>query len=34
VDLVVVGTRVIANPGGYTAEFDPPLFSPDLVIEV
>ncbi|WP_372613242.1 metallophosphoesterase family protein [Halomonas sp.] len=34
VDLAVAGTRVIANPGGYPDEFDPPLFSPDLVIEV
>lgn len=31
---VVHGTRVIANPGGYPDEFDPPLFRPDLVIEV
>ncbi|MBB3191030.1 metallophosphoesterase family protein [Halomonas cerina] len=30
----VNGTRVIANPGGYPDEFDPPLFRPELVIEV
>ncbi|MCG6658959.1 metallo-dependent phosphatase [Halomonas campisalis] len=34
VDLDVGGTRVIANPGGYPDEFDPPLFTPDLVIEL
>ncbi|MGQ0334759.1 metallophosphoesterase [Halomonas elongata] len=34
VDLNVNGTRVIANPGGYPGEFDPPLFSPDLIFEV
>ena len=34
VDLEATGTRVIANPGGYPDEFDPPLFSPDLVVEV
>lgn len=34
VDMKIAGTRVIANPGGYPNEFDPPLFKPDLVIEV
>ena len=34
VSLVMAGTRVIANPGGYPDEFDPPLFQPELVIEV
>ncbi|SFT33772.1 metallophosphoesterase [Halomonas saccharevitans] len=34
VDLVAGGTRVIANPGGYPDEFVPPLFMPDLIIEV
>ncbi|ERS91749.1 hypothetical protein [Halomonas sp. PBN3] len=34
VDLEATGARVIANPGGYPDEFDPPLFSPDLVVEV
>lgn len=34
VDLNVSGTRVIANPAGYPGEFDPPLFSPDLIVEV
>ena len=34
VDMAFAGTRVIANPGGYPGEFDPPLFVPDLVIEV
>jgi len=34
VDLECMGTRVIANPGGYPNEFDPPCFVPDRVIEV
>lgn len=34
VDLEVAGTRVVANPGGYPSEFEPPLFAPDLVIEI
>lgn len=34
VDQIVKGTRVLANPGGYPDEFEPPLFVPDLVIEV
>ena len=34
VDLEVEGTRVVANPGGYPGEFDPPLFTADLIIEV
>ncbi|MDW7745878.1 metallophosphoesterase [Halomonas sp.] len=34
VDLASGGTRVIANPGGYPDEFVPPLFAPDLIIEV
>lgn len=34
VDLESGGTRIIANPGGYPDEFDPPLFSPDLTVEV
>lgn len=34
VDLEAGGTRVIANPGGYPDEFVPPLFVPDLIIEV
>jgi predicted phosphodiesterase len=31
-DLVADGTRVVANPGGYPDEFDPPLFKPDLIV--
>lgn len=34
VNLEAGGTRVIANPGGYPDEFVPPLFAPDLIIEV
>lgn len=34
VDRDVMGTWVLANPGGYPGEFDPSLFTPDLVIEV
>ncbi|TDB01808.1 metallophosphoesterase [Halomonas marinisediminis] len=34
VDVEIAGTRVIANPGGYPGEFDPPLFVPDLVVAV
>jgi len=34
VDLEAAGTRVVANPGGYPDEFDPPQFIPDLIIEV
>ncbi|SEK65593.1 metallophosphoesterase [Halomonas daqiaonensis] len=34
VDLETGGTRVIANPGGYPDEFDPPLFIDDLIVEV
>ena len=34
VDLEAGGTRVIANPGGYPGEFDPPLFTPDLIVEI
>lgn len=34
VDLESQGTRVLANPGGYPGEFDPPRFASDLVIEV
>ncbi|MGM0783790.1 MAG: metallophosphoesterase [Pseudomonadota bacterium] len=34
VDRVVAGTRVLANPGGYPDEFEPPLFVADRVIEV
>lgn len=34
VDLRMSGTRVMANPGGYPDEFDPPRFAPDCVIEV
>lgn len=34
VDLEAGGTRVIANPGGYPEEFNPPLFTPNLVVEV
>ncbi|QEM81447.1 metallophosphoesterase [Halomonas binhaiensis] len=34
VDIEVAGTRVLANPGGYPDEFDPPMFIPDMVVEV
>ncbi|MCE8019974.1 metallo-dependent phosphatase [Halomonas sp. MCCC 1A11036] len=34
VDSEVNGTRVLANPGGYPGEFEPPLFVPDLIVEV
>ncbi|CAM3322519.1 metallophosphoesterase [Halomonas lysinitropha] len=34
VDLEARGTRVVANPGGYPDEFDPPLFMADLIVEV
>lgn len=34
VDLLRKGTRVIANPGGYPDEFNPPRFRPDWVVEV
>lgn len=34
VDFESGGTRIIANPGGYPDEFDLPLFSPDLTVEV
>jgi Icc-related predicted phosphoesterase len=34
VDLNVAGTRIIANPGGYPDEFEPPLFAPDLVVDL
>lgn len=34
VDLEAEGTRVVANPGGYPDEFDPPLFIPDLIVEL
>ncbi|MFD2192039.1 metallophosphoesterase [Pistricoccus aurantiacus] len=34
VNLEIAGTRVIANPGGYPDEFDPPLFQPRLVIDI
>ncbi|TFH87162.1 metallo-dependent phosphatase [Billgrantia azerbaijanica] len=34
VDLMCRGTRVIANPGGYPGEHDPPLFVPDRVVEI
>ncbi|MGY4878241.1 metallophosphoesterase family protein [Vreelandella aquamarina] len=34
VDVNCMGTRVIANPGGYPDEFTPPCFLPDLVVEV
>jgi predicted phosphodiesterase len=34
VTLTCRGTRVIANPGGYPGEFEPPLFVPDRVVEV
>ena len=34
VDLEAGGTRVVANPGGYPDEFDPPLFAPDLILEI
>ncbi|MFG6178142.1 metallophosphoesterase [Halomonas sp. THAF12] len=34
VDLRVAGTRIVANPGGYPGELEPPRFIPDLVIEV
>lgn len=34
VDLRVKGTRVVANPGGYPHEFEPPRFAPGRVVEV
>lgn len=34
VDMSVAGTRVMANPGGYPDEFEPPLFVSDLVVDV
>ncbi|NWN83084.1 MAG: metallophosphoesterase family protein [Halomonas sp.] len=34
VDMERDGTRVIANPGGYPEELDPPRFVPDLVVDV
>ncbi|QFU02070.1 cyclic 3',5'-adenosine monophosphate phosphodiesterase [Halomonas sp. THAF5a] len=34
VDLRVKGTRVMANPGGYPNEFNPPRFAPACVVEV
>ncbi|WP_100638367.1 metallophosphoesterase family protein [Marinobacter salexigens] len=34
VDLEVEGTRVVANPGAYPKEYDPPLFAADRIIEV
>lgn len=34
VDLECRGTRVIANPGGYPGEHDPPLFVADRVFEI
>ncbi|WP_290796624.1 metallophosphoesterase [Halomonas sp.] len=34
VDLEVAGTRMVANPGGYPGEFAPPLFTPDLMVEI
>ncbi|MBV1788229.1 metallophosphoesterase family protein [Marinobacterium sp. D7] len=34
VDLECRGTRIIANPGGYPNEFDPPCFVPDLVVDL
>ncbi|KAA0013858.1 metallo-dependent phosphatase [Billgrantia pellis] len=34
VDLEFAGTRVLANPGGYPGEFEPPLFAPDFIIDV
>ncbi|MCE8026574.1 MULTISPECIES: metallophosphoesterase [Halomonadaceae] len=34
VDRVLGGTRILANPGGYPDEFEPPLFVNDLVVEI
>ncbi|OEY68007.1 metallo-dependent phosphatase [Marinobacter sp. X15-166B] len=34
VDLTVGGTRIVANPGGYPGEYDPPLFTADWTIEI
>lgn len=34
VDFECMGTRIVANPGGYPNEFEDPSFVPDLVIEV
>ncbi|WP_163559954.1 metallophosphoesterase [Halomonas sp. NO4] len=34
VDLERSGTRVLANPGGYPGEHEPPLFVADQVIEI
>lgn len=34
VDLECMGTRIVANPGGYPNEFESPCFVPDLVVEV
>lgn len=34
IDILRNGTRIIANPGGYPDEFEPPLFNPCSVVEV
>ncbi|HDZ48097.1 hypothetical protein LCGC14_0025620 [marine sediment metagenome] len=34
VDIMRDGARVIANPGGYPYEFDPPLFCKDLIVDI
>ncbi|SOB78092.1 Predicted phosphoesterase [Marinobacter sp. LV10R510-11A] len=34
VDLQVAGTRILANPGAYPKEYDPPLFVADRIVEV
>lgn len=34
VDFECMGTRIVANPGGYPDEFESPCFVPELVIEV
>ncbi|WP_417582957.1 metallophosphoesterase family protein [Nitrincola sp.] len=34
VDFECMGTRIIANPGGYPYEFESPSFVPDLVVEI
>ncbi|MCE8027808.1 metallo-dependent phosphatase [Halomonas daqingensis] len=34
VDAVCGDTRILANPGGYPGEFEPPLFVNDLIVEI
>ncbi len=34
VDLIYSRTRIVANPGRYPGEFDPPMFVADKVVEI